>query len=637
MLFLKLVVSLLPYLLIMSIHTLLITPPFTQLNTAYPATAYIKGFLDSKGVKTTQIDLSIELFTAIFTKDFVAAIFKQAAMLGHKEYPLVLNLQQEYIDKVDTVMSYLRNQEVTAAYQIVHKDFLPFGHRRVLLETDLSNDFGKLGILDKAKHIATLFVEELGDFINANIDEFFSFTRYAEQIARAASSFDTLDTYLKYETTLIEDEMLYLLNEQLQKDTYNLVCFTVPFPGNLFSALRCAQFIKEHYPKVKIAMGGGYCNTELRRLSDPRIFNFVDFITLDDGEGPLLRITEFIAGNIKQDQLERTYVCVDKEVVYADKTPNTIFHHKNLPAPSYIGLPTEKYLSFLDVKNPMHRMWSDGKWNKLTISHGCYWKKCSFCDVTLDYIGNYQNTTADDLVDKIEKIISETGITGFHFVDEAAPPKMLKALATKLIERKVYITWWTNIRFEKTFTQELCALLSKSGCIAVTGGLEVASDRLLLKMKKGVDIAQVANVTKAFSEENIMVHAYLMFGFPTETVQETIDSLEVVRQLFYNNCIQSAFWHQFACTSHSPVGKNPEEFQIKITGPEFKGFAENDLYHEDPTGAEHHLYSEGLNKALNNYLNYKGFEIPLQRYFNFKVPTTSISNRLIKNYLLASK
>ena len=617
----------------MSTNALLITPPFTQLNTAYPATAYIKGFLDAKDVKTKQLDLSIELFTSVFTKEFIDAIFKQAEMLGNTALPLVWQQREAYIDKVDTVMNYLRVQEVTAAYQIVHKDFLPHGHRRIKLNKDLSTEFGKLGILDKAKHIATLFVEELGDFINTNVDEFFSFTRYAEQIGRAASSFNTLEECLQYETTLIEDEMLYLLEEQLQQDAYNLVCFTIPFPGNLFSALRCAQFIKEKYPTIKVAFGGGYCNTELRRLSDTRIFNYVDFITLDDGEGPLLRITEYLENKIGEESLERTFICRENKVVYADKTPNTIFHHKNLPAPSYVGLPTAKYLSFLDVMNPMHRMWSDGKWNKLTISHGCYWKQCSFCDVTLDYIGNYQNTTADDLVNKIEKIIAETGITGFHFVDEAAPPKMLRALANKLLERKVFITWWTNIRFEKTFTPELCALLSKSGCIAVTGGLEVASDRLLAKMKKGVDIGQVARVTKAFSDENIMVHAYLMFGFPTETAQETIDSLEVVRQLFYNNCIQSAFWHQFACTSHSPVGKNPEEFKIKITGPKFEGFAENDLFHEDPTGAEHHLYSEGLNIALNNYLNHKGFKIPLSNYFNFKVPEVTVKNNLIASHL----
>lgn len=617
----------------MSIKILLVTPPFTQLNTAYPATAYLKGFLDSKGVKVTQMDLSIELFTSIFTEEFIDAIFKQAELLENYDFPLVWKYKEDYIAKVETVMNYLRVQEVTAAYQIVHKDFLPQGHRRAKLQNDLSSEFGKLGILDKAKHVATLFVEELGDFIQANVDEFFSFTRYAESIARAASSFDEINDLLTYETTLIEDEMLYLLNEQMQQDTYDLVGFTVPFPGNLFSALRCAQFLKQEFSQVGVMMGGGYCNTELRRLSDPRIFDVIDFITLDDGEGPVLKITEFLSGKIGVEGLERTYMLEAGEVVYKDKQPNTIFHHKNLPAPSYVGLPHGKYLSFLDVMNPMHRMWSDGRWNKLTISHGCYWKQCSFCDVTLDYISNYENTTADDLVHKIEKIVAETGVTGFHFVDEAAPPKMLRALANKLIEKRVFITWWTNIRFEKTFTPELCSLLSKSGCIAVTGGLEVASDRLLAKMKKGVDIGQVARVTKAFSDENIMVHAYLMYGFPTQTAQETIDSLEVVRQLFQNNCIQSAFWHQFACTAHSPVGKDPEAFDIEIVGPEFKGFAENDLFHKDPKGAKHHKFTQGLNAALQNYLNHKGFEIPLTNYFDFKVPKVTHEPNMIDTYL----
>jgi hypothetical protein len=278
-------------------------------------------------------------------------------------------------------------------------------------------------------------------------------------------------------------------------------------------------------------------------------------------------------------------------------------------------------------------MWTDERWNKLTISHGCYWKQCSFCDVTLDYIGNYQNTTAEDLVDKIEQIIKDTGITGFHFVDEAAPPKMLRALSQKLIERNLAITWWTNIRFEKIFDADLCRIMAESGCIAVTGGLEVASDRLLAKMKKGVDIAQVTRVTHNFSEQNILVHAYLMYGFPTQTEQETIDSLEVVRQLFDINCIQSAFWHQFTTTIHSPIGKNPEEFGIKITGPVFEGFAQNDLDHADPEGADHPKYTNGLNLALNDYLNRAGLNDELQNWFDFSVLPTTHSEDLIESFL----
>ena len=203
-----------------------------------------------------------------------------------------------------------------------------------------------------------------------------------------------------------------------------------------------------------------------------------------------------------------------------------------------------------------------------------------------------------------------------------------------MIERKVFISWWTNIRFEKTFNYELCALLAKPGCIAVTGGLEVASDRLLNMMKKGVTIEQVAKVTQAFSENNILVHAYLMYGFPTQTAQETIDSLEVVRQLLINGCIHSGFWHRFTATAHSPIGSNPTAYQIKITGPKFKGFAQNDLWHNDPTGANHDDFRDGLNNALQNYLNGIGLDLDLQDWFDFEIPSTKHPESLIEKFLL---
>lgn len=284
------------------------------------------------------------------------------------------------------------------------------------------------------------FIEEIGDFIHANVDEFFAFTKYAEQIATAASSFNELDEFLSFQPTLIEEKMLDILIEKIKEEQPLLVCFTIPFPGNLFATLRCAQFAKHFFPDIYVAFGDGYCNTELRSLTDPRIFEFVDFISLDDGEGPLLNIVHYLEGKVGVEALTRTYVLENTQVVYKNKSPNTIYHHTKLPAPDYSGLPFHKYVSFLDVVNPMHRMWTDARWNKMTISHGCYWKQCSFCDVSLDYIGNYQNTTAADLVDKIEKIIKDTGITGFHFVGEAAPPKMLRALSLALLERNIKIT-----------------------------------------------------------------------------------------------------------------------------------------------------------------------------------------------------
>ncbi len=612
---------------------LFITPPFTQLNTAYPASAYLKGFLEEHDIALHSCDLSIELFTAIFTGDFLRAMFQEAQILRHYDYPEVRRMQAKYIQCVDVVIPFLQKQDLATAHKILEPNFLPLGHRLSKVNTSIKWDAGEIGIIDKAKHYGTLFIEEIGDFIQANVDEFFAFTKYAEQIATSASSFNEIDEFLSFQPTLIEEKMLDILIENIKSEKPILVCFTIPFPGNLFAALRCAQFTKQFFPDIHVAFGGGYCNTELRSLTDPRIFEFVDFISLDSGEGPLLKMLGYLEGKLTIEDLERTYVLENDAVIYKNKIPNAIYHHKNLPAPNYSGLPFDKYVSFLDVVNPMHRMWTDARWNKMTISHGCYWKQCSFCDVSLDYIGNYQNTTAEDLVDKIEKIVKDTGISGFHFVDEAAPPKMLRALSNALIERNVKITWWTNIRFEKTFSFELCEVMARAGCIAVTGGLEVASDRLLAKMKKGVDIAQVTRVTHNFSENKIMVHAYLMYGFPTQTEQETIDSLDVVKQLFERNCIQSAYWHQFTTTIHSPIGQEPQDFGITISGPTFEGFAQNDLYHQDLQGADHPKYTKGLNLALHNYLNRTGFDKETQHWFDFPVPVTSQPAGLIDGFL----
>ncbi len=281
----------------------------------------------------------------------------------------------------------------------------------------------------------------------------------------------------------------------------------------------------------------------------------------------------------------------------------------------------------------MHKMWSDGRWNKLTMAHGCYWAKCTFCDISLDYIKVYEPIAAKLLCDRMETIIAQTGESGFHFVDEAAPPALMRALAIEIIKRKLVVSWWTNIRFEKSFTKDLCTLLKASGCIAVSGGLEVASDRLLALIDKGVTVEQVAKVNRNFTEAGIMVHSYLMYGYPTQTIQETIDSLEMVRQLFELGILQSGFWHQFALTAHSPIGLHPEKFGVKKQTETIGTFANNDIFFFDETGIDHDQFSFGLKKSLLNYMHGIGFELPLQSWFDFKIPKTKIAPNFIATIL----
>ena len=579
------------------------------------------------------MDLGIEVLLKLFSKAGLQNIFKAAApnlAILSENCQRIYALKESYLSTIETVIRFLQGKNQTLARAICTEDFLPQANRFLQVD-DLEWAFGSMGQQDKAKHLATLYLEDISDFIVECIDPNFGFSRYAESLGQSANSFDELYQHLQGEPSYIDNISLEILNKKLKELAPKLVCFSVPFPGNLYSAFRCAQAIKQQNPQIKIAMGGGFPNTELRSLSDTRVFEFFDYITLDDGELPI----ELLYENLQQNKIagfKRTFLLADKKVSYDNSSSRPDYKQAEIGTPDYSDLLLDKYISVIEVANPMHSLWSDGRWNKLTMAHGCYWAKCSFCDVSLDYIKLYEPIAAKTLVDRMERLIAQTGDTGFHFVDEAAPPALMKALAIEILKRKLSVTWWTNIRFEKSFTKDLCTLLKASGCIAVSGGLEVASDRLLQLIDKGVTVQQVAQVTDYFTQAGILVHSYLMYGYPTQTVQETIDSLEMVRQLFEIGTIQSGFWHQFSLTTHSPIGKNPEAYGITPLYNDIR-FADNDVAFKDKTGINHTKFSEGLKKSLYNFMHGLGFDLPLNEWFDFKIPKSSIAPNFIQNCL----
>ncbi len=610
---------------------LFITPPFTQLNTPYPATAYLKGYMNQIGVASNQVDLGIEVILQLFSKTGLAKIF---AAIEANEADLsdnaarIVRLKANYLQTIDPVIAFLQDRNPTLAYRIAEGDYLPEASRFEQLD-DLEWAFGTLGIRDKARYFATLYLEDIGDLISEQIDPHFGFSRYAERLGMSANTFDEMQEALNQPSGLIDELLCDLLEQKIQQYQPTSVAFSVPFPGNLYGAFKCGQYLKKHHPNLVLWMGGGYPNTELRSLKEPRVFDYIDFIVLDDGEAPIRLLLDHLDGKIPVAELKRTFTRVDGKVTFCNNHAVKDVAQREVGTPDYSDLLIRDYLSVIEVANPMHRLWSDGRWNKMTLAHGCYWGKCTFCDVSLDYIGRYEPITASILCDRIEEIIAQTGENGFHFVDEAAPPALMRDLAIEILRRELSVVWWTNIRFESSFTADLCRLLRASGCIAVSGGLEVASDRLLEMIKKGVTVSQVAQVTNHFTQAGIMVHAYLMYGFPTQTAQETIDSLEMVRQLIQAGVIQSGFWHRFAMTAHSPVGLDPKSFGAVNLMPVEGTFANNDLPHDDPTGADHEIFSEGLRKSLFNYMHGVCFDVPLQDWFEAKVPKTTIS----KNYI----
>ena len=545
---------------------LLLTPPFVQLNTPYPATTQLVGWLTSLGVDATQRDLSIEV-----ALDVLRACGEQ---------PLT-----------DEVLAFLQGKDPDNAETLAEPGYLPEGPAFDSLTpdgTDLTRDEVLGGDpQERAKVLCSLYLDDLAAAIRDQVDPDFGFSRYAEHLGAAVPNFGALLKRLR-RRSLVDKLLEARVARALKEEKPTIVGVTCPFPGTLVGAFRIARTVRTLAPHVKLVLGGGYVNTELRSMHEPRVARFFDIVMYDEGYAPWAALVG--AGE------------------------------NEIPAfvkPSYHGLDLSQYISLAETTNPMHRLWSDGRWLKIQLARGCYWHKCAFCDVTLDYIKCFQMPTATILVDAMQALADETGETGFHFTDEAIPPKLAQDISREILRRKFTCTWWGNVRFDASYTPALARLMARAGCIAVTGGLECATDRLLKLMNKGITLASARIALRNFSDAGILVHAYLMYGFPTQTEKEAYAALRYVRDRFREGVIQSAFFHRFALTVHSPIARAPSRFGIAIPQSSDSPirFALNEIPYNEPGAPDWERLGRGLKLALYNYMLGLGLDLPVHSWF----------------------
>lgn len=613
----------------------LILPPLTQLNTPYPSTAYLARALRGQGVATRQTDLGLELVLRLCSRQGLNGLFVALDELAATSDPgpvvwRALALQSQHMRAIDGVIRFLQGRDRGLGPRILETPFLPLTPRLELAAErgDISL-FGPLAVDDAARRLATLYLADIADLWTL-LDPGFGLSHYQRHLATGPVRFDGLADRLS--RTSAVDVHLDQLVAAMAVARGDLVGISVPFPGNLYGALRIGRSLRAR--GATVLMGGGYVNTELRDVDEPRLWDHVDGLCLDDGEGPLLAWTRWMANPAPMPAGAR-----DTRHRTVTRDGRLDHPHPDVPAATgayYGDLPVGDYLQLIDSLNPTHRLWGDGRWNKLTIAHGCYWKKCSFCDIQLDYIAGYRPHRAAELADCMVEQIAETGQSGFHLVDEAVPPRGLRDLALDLIERGVAASFWGNIRFEATWTPDLARLCAHAGLIAVTGGLEVASPRLLEKMQKGVTIEQVTQAALAFRGAGVRVHAYLMYGFPTQTDQESIDAMETVRQMFACGVLDSAFWHRFVLTRYSGMSADPAAWGMRLAAEPSGVFARNDLDHEDPHGGNHDAFDEPLAVALNAWMRGDGVMDPVARWFDRTMPPVSVAGDQIAGFVRAA-
>ena len=598
----------------MALKIAMVIPPAVNLNTPYAAAPRLAGWLRHLGHTVVPLDVSLEMFLRVFSRAGLERLFA-AVSPGQvtNDYRIVYQNRDRYIQIIDDAVAVLQQRDMAAVYRITGGSFVPEGphFRRADVMASRAR-VGTWGHGDLARHLVSVMISDLTELFASTISRHFGVSRYAHKLALSPPSFDSLAVELERAPNVYE-EMLFELADELLPHDLDLVCFTCPFPGNLMGSLLLGKWLAANRPGVKRALGGGYPSTELRELSDPRVFDYVDYVVIDDGELPLRQICARLQG--RDEPLHDTFVRESGAVSF-HRSDVAAIPFADFPTPSYDGFDMARYVHLIYRENLVQRA-SEGTWLKLTAAHGCYWRKCTFCDIHLPYIADYDPMPAQRLADHMDELKAQTGLSGFHFTDEAVPPALMFNLALELLRRKRSYHWWGNIRYDRAFEPDRCRLLAAAGLIMVTGGIETASDAVLEKINKGVSVVHLVKVLQAFAAAGIGTHGYLMYGFPGETRQDAIDGLEVIRQLMSARLLQSGYYHQLSVTAHAPLARKPELFNIRLREHPHQGFARNQLpfVYEDGVPRSQEIFDR-IVETLECYQRGVGLDEPVESWFD---------------------
>ena len=676
-------------------NILILQPPIVQLNTAYPSGAYLSAFFKSLGHKTRWLDLSLELYYEIFSRAGLTRLFSlcsekalsladkaeksgdEATAFNLRRYVAQKDLWINWIDFITAILRPGRHDSFSSGYENAHRfvfgAHVPRGSRMENYLANLTHDL----TTDDARSLASFALADLADFIAVAFDKNFSLVRYAESLTVSESSFAEVekgaDSPILKEFYLPLLQRLFMEGESLPLATAafassatpsagesparppkTLILISIPFAGTFAAALATGRFFKNHFKdSVYVSFGGGFVNTELRDTNERKLADYCDAICYDRGyasykelvtrngecfidDKPIYKLRQFTKlpdGSTSvidplSDESSEEY---KRALVYEKEITMSLI-------PDFSDIDFSQYPRLIDDTNPMHRLWSDGSWIKAYMAHGCYWHKCAFCDVTLDYVKGYCPTNVSKLYEGLLAQCKEKGVYGIHFVDEAMPPAMMIAFARENIAHGSPITWWGNVRFEKSFTRDVADFLAYGGLIGVSAGLESATGNGLAAIHKGTDLESIVGACCAFKEAGILVHAYMIYGYWWEKQEDLINSMETLRQFYANGLLDSCFWHKFVLTRHSRVynewkeGKIPD---LKPIDPQEKQnaplFAKNGLHFEGEKKSE--KYGAALDFSLNQWMHGEGLEKPVQKWFDFPLPHPTVPKNFIENLI----
>ena len=329
----------------------------------------------------------------------------------------------------------------------------------------------------------------------------------------------------------------------------------------------------------------------------PEFFElFADSVVVEEGEKPMVELAKFIEGKLPIEQVPNIVYFDGEKVKINEKIKPLVLNE--MCYQDLEGFPFEKYFTPEIVLSVLS-------------SRGCYWKKCTFCDH--DFGQNYCIKNLDKLIEELKLMQDKFGISHFEFIDEAISPSYLKQMSERVIKEGLEISWFNNARTESEFTKDILHLASEAGLKMMLWGVESGSERIMELINKGVDFNQRMEVLKDSSDYNIWNFAFVFLGFPSETREDALKTIEMICK---NTDIISSYGRSvFALGKHTKLSENPEKFSI------------TEIYHNDEEFSPTYEFkiSKGMNsQELQEMANVcikecnKAYENPLWMYLRYR-------------------
>ncbi len=359
-------------------------------------------------------------------------------------------------------------------------------------------------------------------------------------------SSEVMDAVQDTQVNVYRDVFEHIVKPAIEAEQPDVIGISIVLQQQLFSSMTFCALIKQHFPNIHVTIGGNTVTRLRDTLPQSPLFASFDSAVFYEGETAFLQLVEAVgAGRSLKDVPNALYR--DASGVHT----SALTYSENmeaLPPPDFEGLPLDKY--FLPDKILPY-----------LATRGCYWGRCEFCDHGEGYTAGYRTKKIQQILDEIQYLRDKYRARHFHFTDESYPPALFRKLCRGLIERDMNIVWTTHMRYEKSLLDEPVWEDAKhAGCKYLHVGYESGNERVLKLMDKATTTEVITRSLQLSARAGIWNHAMGFFGFPGETREEALDSIQFLAK--NKDIVHSVGFGTFDLSRHTPVAKNPEKWGV---------------------------------------------------------------------------